>query len=429
MSSLPGIGPYRSPLFCLLILIFCLSLVPFVCGQPPPAPQPVLSLNFNEGSGNVALDSSGGSGGGTIVGATRSDTTGCSRSLIFDGADSYVSVPYSPENHPVDAISVSLWFYVDGFTPGPLVTSYSDGGYRLGFDDGGDLWWTVNVEGSGDVSVPVRHEGIAPGQWHHVTGTYDGNTAKIYLDGVLRNQADAPGTIHYGHANYVMIGTDAGPGAEPEPGCREYFRGGMDEVRIYDTALTQGAVLDDRFQCSQEPGTPPSLPVVSLPARCNPVSGSLVLDAGKSAVRLLSFQNQTENGTWNITVPPGSTLIVSAEDQYSKTDPDAWRIDIGSPEGKISSGVAFPNTFNSPVKGVVSKGNATVQIRYFDGPARFPASVAVRFESSVPPKKEELPGVVLSNPIIVIYSASWATLIALILVMVALHLRHKAAKK
>jgi len=275
----------------------------------------------------------------------------------------------------------------------------------------------------------VRHEGIAPGQWHHVTGTYDGQTAKIYFDGVLRNQADAPGTIHYGHANYVMIGTDAGPGAGPEPGCREYFRGGIDEVKIYDTALTQGGVLDDRFQCGQEPGTPPSLPVVALPAVCNPVSGSLVLDAGKSAVRLLSFQNQTENGTWDLTVPSGSTLIVSADDQYSKTDPDAWRIDIDSPEGIISRGVAFPNTFNSPVKGVVSNGTATVRIRYFDGPARFPASVSVRFESVAAQKKEELPNVVLGNPIIVIYSASWATLIALILVMVALHLRHKAAKK
>ena len=104
MSSLPGTGPYRSPLYCLLILIFCVSLVPFVSGQSPPAPQPVLSLNFNEGSGNVALDSSGGSGAGTIVGATRSDTTGCGRSLLFDGVDNYVSVPYSPENHPVDAI-------------------------------------------------------------------------------------------------------------------------------------------------------------------------------------------------------------------------------------------------------------------------------------------------------------------------------------
>ena len=46
----------------------------------------------------------------------------------------------------------------------------------MGFDDGNDLYWTVNLEGTGDVWVPVQHEGITPSQWHHVSGTYDGKT-------------------------------------------------------------------------------------------------------------------------------------------------------------------------------------------------------------------------------------------------------------
>ena len=144
---------------------------------------------------------------------------------------------------------------------------------------------------------------------------------------------------------------------------------------------------------------------------------------------MLSFRDPAENGTWTIGVPPGSTLIVSAQDHYSRTDPDAWYIDLGSPDGRINRGVAFPNTNNAPIKGVVNNGTAQVLIRYFDGPGRFPATVSVRFECIAPPKKEAPQSAVLNNPIIVIYSASWATLIALILVMVGLHLRHKASKK
>jgi len=429
MSSRPGTSIRNSPFLCwLLVFLFCMVLMPAVSGQQATGPQPVLSLNFNEGSGNVALDASGISGSAAIVGAYRADS-GCGRSLIFDGSESYVSVPYSPKNHSPDQVSVSLWFFTDVFSPGTLISSYKDGGYRLGFDDGGDLWWTVNIEGTGDVSVPVRHDGISVGQWHHVTGTYDGNTSKIYLDGVLRNQAGAPGIIHYAYDNNIIIGTDAGTNEQPDAGCRRYFRGGIDEVKIYDVALTQGEVIDDRFQCAQEPGTPPVLPMVSLQETCNRISGSLTLDPGQSAVRVLSFENTTENGTWTVTVVPGSTLVVRAQDQYSKTDPDAWYIDISGPDGRINRGVAFPNTNNAPVSGVVNKGNATVLIKYFDGPGRFPASVAVQFESIVPPKKEEPVSAVLNNPIIVIYSASWATLIALILVMVGLHLKHKSAKK
>ena len=61
----------------------------------------------------------------------------------------------------------------------------------------------MNLVGTGDVSVAVLHEGITPRQWHYVTGTYDGNILKIYLDGVLRNQVNASGTID--HQNTIIM--------------------------------------------------------------------------------------------------------------------------------------------------------------------------------------------------------------------------------
>ena len=143
-------------------------------------------------------------------------------------------------------ISVSTWFYIDSYHPQVLISSYDEGGYRLGFDDGNDLWWTINLEGGRDVSIPVQHEGISTDQWHHVVATYDGKISKVYLDGILRNQVNASCPIHYEYQNYVMLGADAGSSNMPDPDCPRYFSGGLDEVRIYDTALMYSQVMDDR---------------------------------------------------------------------------------------------------------------------------------------------------------------------------------------
>jgi hypothetical protein len=70
-----------------------------------------------------------------------------------------------------------------------------------------------------------------------------------------------------------------------------------------------------------------------------------------------------------------------------------------------------------------------VTIRYFDGKERFPARVAVQFESVPSPPLLIVPQNLFANPIIIIYSASWATLIALIVVVVWLHRRKKERRK
>ena len=119
-----------------------------------------------------------------------------------------------------------MLFYTDSFEPQVLISSGNeDGGYRLGFDDGNDLWWTINLERRGEVSIPVQHEGISLHHWHQVTGTYDGQTMKVYLDGVLRNQVNATGTIHYEYNNYVMLGADAGVYNLTDQNCRSIQMG------------------------------------------------------------------------------------------------------------------------------------------------------------------------------------------------------------
>jgi hypothetical protein len=425
---------------CGKYLLLCTVLL-LVAGAVHAAPvtmatqaEPAVYLDFNEGSGTTVLDASGHGNAGTIAGATRTVSGGCGGALLFNGTDDYVSVPYSTLNHPAKEITASTWFYIDAYGPQTLVSTYRDnGGYRLGFGDGNDLWWSVSTE-NGVFSVPVQHEGITPREWHYVAGTYDGKTAKIYLDGVLRNQMNVTGQIQYEYNNYMILGADAGTGVSPDPACPHFLNGGLDEVRIYGTALDYSQVMDDRFRCSAEPGVlPQERPNATavLPA-CSTSSGAVHITTGETAYRTLVFSNITENGTWQVSLPRGSKLIVSAHDLYSSSYPDAWYIEIADEKGRIDRSIAFPNTRNTPIEGVIPSGNATVKIRYFDGKYRFPASVVVQFDCEAPPAAP--PAVtpvnnILTNPGIVIYSASWATLIAVAVVIIWLHRRRSQEKE
>ncbi len=128
-------------------------------------------------------------------------------------------------------------------------------------------------------------------------------------------------------------------------------------------------------------------------------------------------------------MPPGSTLTVKAADLYSLSNPDSWYVEIEDESGRIDRIVAFPGTNNAPADGVIRSGNATVTVHYFDGVERFPSSVALTFTAIAPPPVPPAPPQPFINPIIVIYSASWATLIAIALVIFWLHSRKKERKK
>lgn len=415
----------------LLVLSSCIAGVPAAAGSPvvTGSDDPVVYLDFNEGSGTLALDSSNHGNSGSLAGITRIAGGGCGGAILFDGNGSYATIPYSSANHPRDAITVSTWFYVDSFEPQTLVSTFRNGGYMLGFGDGNDLWWIVDTDHSGIVSVPVQHEGITPGQWHHVAGTYDGRTAKIYLDGSLRNVVNATGSIHYEYDNYVTLGADAGTADRPDDTCPQFLHGGLDEVRIYNTAQGYSAIMDDRFHCSAEPTfqMPGPANISSIIPVCRASSGSLSLAPGESATRTMIVPDLTVNGSWQVSIPPGSELIVSARDRYSQSYPDAWYVEIRDGLQRVDRSIAFPNTNNAPVKGFIPSGNANVTIRYFDGKYHFPASVEVTFRCVEAPVRppEIIPRSIFANPGIVIYSASWATLIAVLVVVIWMHRRRQ----
>lgn len=425
--------PRRSVLYFALCCTILLALITSISAAPDRNdrfPEPSVYLNINEGGGLFAFDLSGNGNSGELHGATRIKEGACGQALFFNGVDSFVTLPFRTNNHPEQAITVDLWFSVDSYDRQVLISTFNNGGYRFAFDDGNDLWWTVSTA-RGDISVPVRHESIPLHRWHHLAGTYDGKTSRIYLDGTLMNIANGSGPISYTSHNNVVLGADAGTGDKPDPQCNGYFKGGLDEIRIYDRALTNGQIMDDRFSCPEEPRVPEfTASNRSMPASCSGLTGRMTLRGGEEVIHRIIATSPDENADISVQVPPGSTLDIRVIDKYSVFYPDSWYIEISERGNRLTRSVAFPNTINAPAEAAVQSGNATVRIRYFDGFNRFPASALVILRCvAPPPPPPEPPRQMVINPIIVIYTASWATLIALILVFYWLHKRSKNTDK
>ncbi len=146
------------------------------------------------------------------------DTTGeIDGALNFDGVDDYVEV--SGLTNPVNMTYV-LWIKADSLS----------GGYDTLLEFGNDEPW-FGILSTGEITLygyVTSSRSITIGQWHHIAVTSDGSESIIYIDG----QADA------GSAN-TDTGTGLGIGYHSgDP----HFDGIIDDVRIYNRALTAGEI-------------------------------------------------------------------------------------------------------------------------------------------------------------------------------------------
>jgi hypothetical protein len=218
---------------------------------------PVAYWKLDECQGTIVRDSSGNGNDGTItIGATGSQTTagtcltptdgtgawynGASgkfnASLKFDSADDYVSIPYNAILDQINTVTLSAWIkYTTTANTVVIEKSNNNTHYQFQVFDstqgsmlGGELVFMLQPNSSNWVVAKQRSN---DGQWHHVVGTYDRtiNTAKIYIDGVLRNTNNNITTGPTSNASPLLMGSRSGVGG---------FGGSIDDVRIYNYVLT-----------------------------------------------------------------------------------------------------------------------------------------------------------------------------------------------
>ncbi len=202
---------------------------------------PVGRWRLNESSGSTAADSSGNGNNGAVIGAVWAAGYQ-SNGLRFDGVDDYV-----------DAGNLScLQFGKGDFTAAAWVKPDAIGGDRFVFwygDVGNDKpqWWLRLIGGDAQFAVdgtsnPGSNSAVtasapfAAGQWTHVAVTRSGHELTVYINGVksagsvCTNVPDVSST-----SGTLTIGRD-------KNGVTRYWDGMMDEVVVYDRALSGGEV-------------------------------------------------------------------------------------------------------------------------------------------------------------------------------------------
>jgi cysteine-rich repeat protein len=151
-----------------------------------------LLLYMNEYTGGTVYDSSGNSNNGTILNATWATGKFLS-GLKFNGTNAYITIPDSASLRMGINMTIQIWAKV---TAAPAswarLIGKSDTGsnrnYGIFLESTGRLLF--QFEGPATVFPGVMStKAINDGEWHNITGTYDGANMRIYVDGVHRRHS------------------------------------------------------------------------------------------------------------------------------------------------------------------------------------------------------------------------------------------------
>lgn len=183
---------------------------------------------FDEASGTIAYDYSGNSGTGTLTnGPTWQTVSSCKRGgcLSFDGVDDNVSISssvYALRN----AVTLATWINPAGITGAKnMIRNFNAWDYRL-YQNSSGLTMQVSLD-DGNSGYHTVSSGITASTWQHVVGTFDGSRVKLFINGIQVKDDSASGSIQTPGSG-VNIGVGGG----------EAFYGSIDDVRIYNRALS-----------------------------------------------------------------------------------------------------------------------------------------------------------------------------------------------
>ena len=269
-------------------------------------------LQDNEATNAIVVDSSSNSLNGTLTnagntsGSTTTGTKWFAKALTFDGVNDSVIMPTSSILRPAN-ITVEAWVTCNAYGSYDIIFGYTNGssyGYRLWMNSSSVFFgingWNTN--NASKASIP------ADGSWHHIVGTYDGTTCRVYVDGVAGTSAADAGPINY---------TSMSPPAIGGVSSWSYWDGKISLVTVRNYALTSTQV-SERFAGPELENT--SLPTLTIDS----TSFSGTVGSWSLPAPFAAGSNGTPTYIWELrdadddsVIASGSTSTISGSGSYS----------------------------------------------------------------------------------------------------------------
>ncbi|MBI4027067.1 MAG: LamG domain-containing protein [Verrucomicrobia bacterium] len=194
----------------------------------------VAHYDFNEGSGVELKDQSGNGCNGEIHDAKYvKEPDGYA--LKFDGVKDYVDcgTVASGELSNAEAATIEAWLKPDAV----IKETAADAGIVIQQGLVCGLTYDLRTERHKAwfyINAPPNYTGadVEPEVWQHLVGVFDGNTLGVYVDGELKKTITSNARTINANRNHIYIGRQGD----------QYFQGLIDEVRIYNRALSEAEV-------------------------------------------------------------------------------------------------------------------------------------------------------------------------------------------
>ncbi len=164
--------------------------------------------------------------------------------LQFDGVDDFAVVAHSSD-FELGSGAVSFWFSTEKAGYQGLVSKDS-----LGFDDGGHLNIELDNDGrvevrlqSTEASFELESEALSFGEAHHVVVNFGEETGlQLFVDGVLQDETDFTGGLLGNQEAFTFGASQRRSDDLSVDPLVNFFEGQLDEIAIFDEALSQEEV-------------------------------------------------------------------------------------------------------------------------------------------------------------------------------------------
>lgn len=214
------------------------------------------------------------------------NNVGAGNNIQFDGANDWVDasggagnkVSATSLNLPTQDITLEAWVKPSVYQTWDAVVGFlqdngsTEAGWDLELRGGNKFAFTLASTGNGSLTYLETTNSFNTDEWYHIAGTYDGDTMKVYVNGILENTSTAQsGAIDY-LDSWLAIGTYR------DDNENNKLQGNIDEVRIWNVARSEAQIRN--MMCQKLTGTETGL--VSY-YRMDEGQGSTVADVTMNA--------------------------------------------------------------------------------------------------------------------------------------------------